>query len=229
MNGVVVAETMRRHFISVFYWTVVALAVITGLGTAKFNTPGGLWPMVIALLAIVTGAAPIGPEFSSGTLQLILVKPVTRSAYLLSRVVGVVFVVWLAAAAGAGAEIIGRALLTESVPVARVGAVLLNTCVEVVMTVALLVFFASFTRAYLNVAIYFVLQIGVSVAAGLLALSRKFPEVVQVLERVSANLFPDAPRAVDPHWLLVVFSNAAVALVLACLLFRRREVPYGAD
>ena len=29
--------------------------------------------------------------------------------------------------------------------------------------------------------------------------------------------------------MLMVLANAAVALVLACLAFRQREVPYGAD
>ena len=37
---------------------------------------------------LITGCGPIGPEFSSGTLQLILVKPINRATYLLSRVAG---------------------------------------------------------------------------------------------------------------------------------------------
>ena len=228
MSAVVIAETVRRHVTSVAYWGFVAFAAIVALGTARFNTPAAMWPTLIGVLAIITGAAPIGPEFSSGTLQLILVKPLTRSAYLLSRVVGVVLVVWIAATIAASAELIARALL-DNLQTARIGIALLNAMAESILTVSLLTFVGSFTRAYFNVAIYMGLQISLSIAIALAALGRRFPAVVRVLEQITNNLFPEAPWSLDAHWLLLVLSNAAVALVLACLIFRRREVPYGAD
>ena len=229
MSGVVYFETVRRHLTSIAFWGFVAFIALVALGTARFNSPAAAWPTLVALLAIIAGSQPIGPEFSSGTLQLILVKPVTRSAYLVSRVAGVVTVVWIAAAIGCAAELIGRALTSENVHATTLGTALLNGAAESLFTVALLTFFGSFTRAYFNVAIYLILQVGISVAMALTALGRRWPAVTQTLERLSRNLFPEAPRGVDVEWLLLVSSNAAVALVLACLLFRRREVPYGAD
>lgn len=229
MSAVVVAETVRRHVTSIAYWAFVALTALIAFGTARFNMPAAMWPSLITLLSIIAGAAPIGPEFSSGTLQLILVKPLTRSAYLLSRVAGVVLMVWLAAGVAAGAELISRAVLTDNVAAARIGIAFLNSAAEAVLAVSLLTFFGSLTRAYFNVAIYVVLQIGLSVVIGLMALARRFQGVTRVLEQVTNNLFPEAPRSLDGHWMLMVLSNAAVALVLACLIFRKREVPYGAD
>lgn len=229
MSGVVVGETVRRHLTSVAYWGFVALLAIVAFGTSRFNSPAAMWPTLVALLSIITGAALIGPEFSSGTLQLILVKPVNRSTYLLSRVAGVVLVVWLAASVAAGAEILGRAVWADSIRAAAIGTALLNTAVDAIFTVALLTFLGSFTRAYFNVAIYLVLQFGLGVVTAITALARRYPAIVQGIEQVSANLFPEPPRGIDEAWLLLVLSNAAVALVAACFIFRTREVPYGAD
>jgi len=229
MNAVAFEETVRRHLTSIAFWGYVAFLAIVAFGTAKFNSPAAAWPTLVALLAIITGSQPIGPEFSSGTLQLILVKPVSRSAYLLSRVAGVVAVVCLAIAVACGAELLGRAILTQTLHLDLLGAAAVNAAVDSLFTVALLVFFGSFTRAYFNVGIYLFLQVGLTVAISVAAAMRRFPALVRVLDETSRNLFPDAPRGLDAQWLLVLLSNAAVALLLACLIFRNREVPYGAD
>ncbi len=229
MSGVVYAETVRRHLTSVAFLGYLAFLAIVALGTSRFNSPAAAWPTLVALLAIITGSQPIGPEFSSGTLQLILVKPVTRSAYLLSRVAGVATVTTLAATVAGAAELLGRAVWSQRLAADFIGAALVNSMAESLFTIALLTFFGSFTRAYFNVGIFLTLQVGLSVTMALAALSRKWPSLPRVLEQVNRNLFPDAPGSIDAQWLLLVLSNAAVALALACLIFRRREVPYGAD
>lgn len=229
MSAIVVAETVRRYLTSIGYWSFIGFVAILAFGTSRFNAAASAWPSLVGLLSIVAGCAPIGPEFSSGTLQLILVKPVKRSAYLLGRVAGVVLVTWLAALIGFTFEIIGRTVLSEPLQLDTLSHVLLNTAVNAVLTVSLLTFFGSFTRAYFNVAIYLVLQIGLGVGLSFASIGRRHPELARALQRIIDNLFPDAPGALDRQWLLVVLSNAAIALVLACLIFRRREVPYGAD
>ena len=56
------------------------------------------------------------------------------------------------------------------------------------------------------------------------------PSVIGTLHTIHDNVYPDPPLVpFDRNWLLKVFGNAAAALLLACLIFRRREVPYGAD
>jgi hypothetical protein len=229
ISMVVVRETIRRHVTNVGYLAYVAFLAIVGVGVAQFGPPGSAWPTLVGLLAIITGCGVIGPEFSSGTLQLILVKPIDRSTYLLSRVAGVVGVVGLAAIVACVGEAGGRVARGE-VPWEALGAALLNTIVASILTVSLLTFLGSFSRAYLNVAMYMVLRIGLGMLPPMLSLTGwDLTGVNRVVMFVDSNLYPDAPSRIDGPWLLLVLSNAAIALVLACFVFRNREVPYGAD
>ena len=228
-SRVVIEETIRRHVTHIGYVTYVAFLAIVGVGVSQFGSPAALWPTLVGLLSIITGCGPIGPEFSSGTLQLILVKPINRATYLLSRVAGVLCVIWLAALVPFACEVIGR-LAKGDVPLYAMGATLLNTAVLAILTVSLLTLFGSFTRAYLNVASYMVLQVALNVLPMLLSLDRnRFAGLLRGIVVIEQNLYPSAPPGV--HWplLLLVVSNAGVALVLACFVFRSREVPYGAD
>lgn len=240
MNWTVIAETYRRHVTSGAYLAFCALLVIVALGSSAFDKPAAAWPSLVALLAFIAGCGPIGPEFSSGTLQLILVKPVNRATYLLSRVAGVVLVVWTAAAAAALFELAGRAIWGRGVPAAIIGSTLLNVAADTILVVALLTLLGSLTRAYFNIAIYFVVMIGFTMLAFVLSMLRQsanaigrflsdHPVVERSLSVVEQNLFPELPPRLDARWTLMVLANAAVALVLACLAFRKREVPYGAD
>ena len=223
MNRAVIRETYRRHVTSAAFHSFLAFLVIVALGFSQFDRPGAAWPGLIVLLAIVTGAGLIGPELSSGRLQLILVKPVTRSAYLLSRVGGVVLVVWFSAMLAAACELAGRAFGYAE----EVGAALLNVMYEVVLIVALLALLGSLTRAYYNVVLYLGLQIFLAILGGF---SQKLPDFVNAaVAAVDRNLFPEAPAIVDPEWILLVACNAMIALALACFVFRRREVPYGSE
>jgi ABC-type transport system involved in multi-copper enzyme maturation permease subunit len=223
VNRVVMAVTFWRHVKSTAFLCFLAFLAIVSLGLAQFDRPAAGWPGLIVLLAIVTGAGLIGPELSSGRLQLILVKPVSRSAYLLSRVSGVVTAVWAAAILAAVCELAGR--MGEYAE--EVGAALLNVMYEVVLIVALLALLGSLTRAYFNVVIYFGLQILLGLAGGFG--SKMPPAVSRALAAVDRNLFPERPSALDAEWFLLIACNALIALVLACLVFRRREVPYGAE
>ena len=240
MSSVVFLETVRRHLTSIGYLIFLAFVAIVAVGTSRFNTPGAGWPTIVGWLAIVVGCGPIGPEFSSGTLQLILVKPINRSVYLLSRVAGVTVVAWIAALFAATCELVAHIAWGEGALWAPMGRVLANTAAEAVLTCALLVLFGSLTRAYFNAALYLTLNIGLAVLGGILGMIRMSRSAVgqflaehTVIERgvatISNNLFPESPPTLNRQWMLMVLTNAAVALVLACLAFRGREVPYGAD
>jgi ABC-type transport system involved in multi-copper enzyme maturation permease subunit len=242
VNRVVIAETVRRHVTHPGYIVFLALMVILALAVSVFDRPASGWPSLVWLLALIAGCGVIGPEFSSGTLQLVLVKPVNRAVYLFSRAAGVVLTVWLVAIVAALCELAGRALWGDTGTQARaIGAALLNVGIETLLSVALLALLGSLTRAYFNIAIYMVALIGFNLMAVALAFVRQTGNAVgrflnehMGIERglavVAQNLFPDRPFAgLDVGWTLMVLSNAAVALLLACLAFRRREVPYGAD
>ena len=229
MSWVVYSETVRRHLYSPGYGVTLAMFALAAFFSARFESLATVWPPLVQVLAVVLGCAPIGPEFSSGTLQLILVKPVNRAAYLLSRVAGVVTAVWIVGVAACAAELLGRAVHGQPLQAVFLGKTLLNVAIASILIASLLTLFGTFTRAYFNVALYMLLQIGLGVSLSLAALGRRFPAITRMLEQVLNNLFPEPPPNFNTAWTLMVLSNAAVALVLACFFFRRREVPYGAD
>ncbi len=237
MSAVVIGETVRRHVTNVFYVALLLLLVMIGFGVASFNTPGAVWPSLVGLLALVAGSGVVGPEFSSGTLQLVVSRPLRRWTYLLSRVAGVLAAVGIAGTLAFLAESVTRLLRgTDLVP----WPLLLNVLVVALTTCALLVLFASFTRAYFNIAIYFLLQVGFSATEGILALVRGrggamgeflrvHPEIEMGVTAASQTLFPEVVPHFDAVWIAKALVVAAIALAQACVLFSRREVPYGAD
>ena len=96
MNGVVMAETLRRHATNpgvILYFLFMAFMSVAA---ADWTAPGHAWRPLLTLFIVITAAQLIGPEFTTGTLQLVLARPINRSTYLLSRTVGVVFVIWIA-------------------------------------------------------------------------------------------------------------------------------------
>ena len=242
MSGVVVLETLRRQASNLLAVVYVAFLMILGLASSRLEAP--LWATFLTLLAIVTGAGLIGPEFSSGTLQLILVKPINRSVYLVSRFAGVVLFLAIAATLAFSCEAIGRLVWGGADRIKDSAIMLLNAVSDAALICALMALFGSFLRAYFNVALYWVIQILLGLIESLFKLASmakdgflawlndtitSHPIIPDSLAWLQRNLYPDAPQKLDRDWLLMVWSNVAIAIVLACFIFRRREVPYGAD
>ncbi|MGH9419904.1 MAG: ABC transporter permease [Thermoanaerobaculia bacterium] len=244
MSLVVIAETLRRHFAHLGYVITLLILILIVVTMAAIGGPQAPYEM-ISLFTLIAGCQLIGPEFSSGTLQLILSKPIGRSTYLLSRVAGVVLAIWLAVVVVFGSDVIGR--LIAGTPIgwhSALGAALVSL-LKVFFVCSLLAFLGSFSRSYVNVGIYIGAQILLPMISGLLGMARNavsgemgtigaflraHPVVLETLAVINRNLFPDTPPSLfDRDWMIMVVSNAAVALLLACVIFSRREVPYGAD
>lgn len=240
MSSVVIVETVRRHLTSGGYIVYLILVALTGFFVSTFNKPAAIWPSLVALLAIITGSALIGPEFSSSTLQLIVSKPIHRWTYLLSRVAGVLASVALAAIIGLSSET-GMRLLGGRGPIAWQASVstALNALVVAFLVVSLLALLGSVTRSYFNVAIYIGAQAAFSATETVLGVLhmrgpvgdflQAHPSIERTIVAVDDALFPPASAQLDRTLVLRVLVMATIALTLACLAFERREVPYGAD
>ena len=89
MIAAIVLETLRRRWTSLyFYLFVVAILLFTVTTVlSDLDAAAGLGP---AVLVMFLGFELLGPEASSGWLQLALARPVRRSTYLLARYAGVV-------------------------------------------------------------------------------------------------------------------------------------------
>jgi ABC-type transport system involved in multi-copper enzyme maturation permease subunit len=241
---VVIAETLRRHFAHLGYISALLILIIIVALMSAIGAPQAPYEM-IGLFALIAGCQLIGPEFSSGTLQLILSKPIGRSAYLLSRVVGVVLAIWIAIVVVFGSDVAGRLIAGTPIAWRTACAAALVSALKVLFVCALLALFGSFSRSYVNVGIYIAAQILLPMITGLLGmmrgsvsgemgkigtLLRAHPGVIKAMNTITSNLFPDTPiLPFDRNWIVMIFCNASVALLLACVIFSRREVPYGAD
>lgn len=244
MNGVVISETFRRHVTSPAFVIYIVLTAIVAAASAMTASSSQAWQGMTTFLVLVLGAQLIGPEFSSGTLQLVIAKPIQRSTYLLSRVAGVVAAGWLALWLPLAVYVIVRLLARGVHDWPGLFAAAIHRTAGMLLICALLALFGSFTRAYFNIAIYLALSIGLSAFSGFLGLlgsGREMfgalggfvaahPEIAAAVHVVDVNLFPDPPGgSFDRLWIVIALSNALVALSAACVLFNRREVPYGAD
>jgi ABC-type transport system involved in multi-copper enzyme maturation permease subunit len=245
VSFVVIAETLRRHFAHLGYVSALLVLIVIVVTMAGIGAPSQAPYEMISLFTLIAGCQLIGPEFSKGTLQLILSKPVGRSAYLVSRVAGVVLAIWAAIIVMFGSDIAGRLIAGSPITWRTALATMLVAALRVLLVCALLAFFGSFSRSYVNVGIYLGGQIFLSMLFGLLnmmksavsgemgkigAILRAHPGVLDGFGWVRTNLCPDQPAIpFDRNWILMMFCNAAAALLLACVIFSRREVPYGAD
>lgn len=245
MSATVILETLRRHFAHIAYVAALLMILIIGTIMAAVDGPAGATLETMRLFIIIAGCQIIGPEFSSGTLQLILSKPIQRARYLLSRVAGVVLALWIVIALVYFADVIARGIGGHEIAWLTGGGAATSFAAQAVLVCSLMALFGSFTRSYLNVALYIGGQILLGLIGGFLQFIsrvdrgvfaafgrflRDHPGVMSSIRTIDRNVYPDPPPIpFDRNWLLLVVSNAAIALLLACLIFRKREVPYGAD
>lgn len=243
MNAAVVIETIRRQFTSIAFVATALGVVVFAILAAQLN-PGAIWTEFATLAVLIAGAQVLGPEFSSGTLQLILTKPVNRSVYVVSRVAGAVLSSWIVIAAGCVTEVLARLYLGSTRDLADVAILAVNEGTKALIVCALLAFFGSFLRAYFNVAMYLLGSIMLqALVAGLPVIQNAKKGFFAVIGRILTNnpwigrslrwlvenVYPQPPRDIDGPWMLLVASNAVIIVILTCLVYRRREVPYGAD
>ena len=240
MSGVVFIETVRRHVTNVAYLIVLLLFAIVACIAGAIGATPGMWTGIVNLAGIVLACQLIGPEFSSGTLQLVLAKPVNRSSYLVARYCGVVVATAILFAVPAVFDAGSRVFAHHEHLTASMFALPANTAMSFIIAAALFALFGSMSRSYINLAIYFISETMLYAAMAVLraiengsyAVSPFFqahPGIAIGMTKLTRNLFPEVTQTFDWRWTLMVVSNGAVALLLACLVFRDREVPYGAD
>jgi hypothetical protein len=220
--------------------TLAVLALLTAI-QAVFQGPGALGGGVLALVILAAGS--ISTDASSGALQMILARPVSRTEYLLGRYFGIVasYGVYLAAAIGATlalAPLVAHLFGTGTAPPQDLRGLLLAGVGEVLSALlfgATLLFFSTFLRGYFDVAGYVLLSILLS-APSMLAEPLKAPWLASVGRAAKENVLPRVPwdevlrgdnvlRASVGQFALAVVGF----LLLAAVVFARREFSYGRD
>src|SRR5438105_7934015 len=142
------AETLRRHFAHLGYISALLVLIVIVATVSAIGGPAQAPYEMITLFTLIAGCQLIGPEFSKGTLQLILSKPVGRSTYLVSRVAGVVLAIWAAIIVMFASDIIGRLIAETPITWRTALATLLVAALRTLFVCALLAFFGSFSSSY---------------------------------------------------------------------------------
>jgi ABC-type transport system involved in multi-copper enzyme maturation permease subunit len=233
---------VRQKFGSPIVVALLALlALLIAFGAAGDGARGRAF-QTASLAMIVLGAGAVSRDVSTGAVQMILARPLSRTDYLLGRWLGVLaaFGVFLAVAA-ALVVLFSVAVLPAfhagpeplSVPgLLRGGA---GALLDGLLFSASLLCLSTFLPGYGDLVAYFLVVVGLGSLGGLGgALNR--PELVNAARVARENLMPDPDwnallagqtSSLEPvgRWVLAVTA----LLLLAALIFRRREFAYGHD
>lgn len=214
---------------------VGALIVFAIIEISAFGTGGGRGGFVVVHWAIfVLAAGSISRDISSGALQMILSRPIRRSEYLFGRYLGILasyamFLVLTSALIFLVVHLAARSAAADASP-GRLALLAADTFLTGAFQAAILVMFSTFLP-------------GIADLLGLLILFMvlHLPPwqkiwLRNVAEAARENLLPavswnEALRgegilgAATGRWVFAL----TVYLVLAALIFSRRELPYGQD
>lgn len=235
-----VRRFLRQKFGSVgILITLGVLAFLTVLPLAAGQR--GLGPGTLALFLLAAGS--VSRDASSGALQMILARPIHRSAYLFGRYLGIL----LSYAAFILVAVLLTLLLSRLVsPVfspdleSRLSwdslALAAGTSwMEGTLIAAILLFFSTFLPGFADVLAYFLLFLLLYVPEGIGQMLNK-PGLSNAVRVARENVLGSVPwdevlqgerilRAETGRYVLAL----TVFLTLATVLFARREFSYGQD
>ena len=235
MNPTLLVAFLRQRFSSPMRLGLIVLATLFPLAgvaiTGALSVLGG----IAGPLAFVLVAGAIGQDVSSGTLQLLLVRPVTRTEYLLNRWLGAVI-------AALGLTVLMLALgtlvlLLRGAP-PQAGEVLrmvLEAASVTTGNAAVMIMLSTLVGGLGDVGLYFASLVLLQMAQAVAAfkhwtwLQRASSEMQGVLgPQLTFAWF--AQHAPVP-WFALVSWASTITLVLAIGIARlnRRELSYAAD
>jgi len=236
-----VQRFLRQRFGSVPMGIALAvLALLSGVMAAFSEPEQALGTGFLAILLIAAGS--VSRDVSGGTIQMILARPIRRISYLFGRYLGIlatygIFLVVTAGLALLFSSVLPRVLGAVSHPVAvdSLARGVATAMANALLFAAILLFFSTFLPGYADVLAYFLLAVFLRVAVGLGAALHR-PALTKAGEAIRENVLPDVPwdRIVRGQevlgeaagrWLLAVVGF----LVLAAVIFSRREFSYGQD
>lgn len=237
-----VRRFLRQKFGSVGMLIALSvLSLVTALQVAATGSPSALESGFLALILLAAGS--VSRDASSGALQMILARPIRRVAYLYGRYLGIlsayaIYVIATAVLALALGELARRLLPGAPPPSPPMGDLALGIAESLLgaaFFAAILLFFSTFLRGYADVLAYILLTLLLALPDALAGPLRK-PWLSKLGALARDNLLPRVP------WMEVlrgerVFQAATgeyvlalvVYLVLAAVIFSRREFSYGQE
>ena len=235
MNQTLVLAFLRQRFTSPMRLGLILLLTFFPLGAAILTGQLSVLSGVAAPFALILAAGAIGQEVSSGTLQLLFARPVTRPSFLVSRWIGstlAAFALVTLIAVLASLGLMARGMAPEPLDVLRL---LLDALCSAAGHAAVLIMFSTLAGGLgdlgLYVAIFFVNQMLTGLAA-----FQRWPWLERATSEVQGFLGPQLSwawigRDLPVSWFALVSwaSTVALALAIGITMLNRRELSYAAD
>jgi hypothetical protein len=235
VNPTLVLAFLRQRFTSPMRLALVLLISIFPLGGVILMGQINVLAGVAAPLALILAAGAIGQEVSSGTLQLLFARPVTRPSYLVSRWFGATmaaFAIVVVVSALAALGLLARGMAPQPLDVVRLW---LDALCSAGGHAAVLIMLSTLAGGLgdlgLYVAAFFVNQM----LAGLAGIQR-WAWLQRATTEVQGFLGPQLSwvwlgRDLPISWFAIVSFASTVVLSLAVGIWflNRRELSYGGE
>lgn len=232
-------ETMRRFLRQKLGSVQVCIALaLLALLSALMLQSGGRGLTILAVIVLASGV--VSRDAASGALQMILSRPILRAEYLLGRYLGVLagLTVFLILSLAIAFGLDGIATLADSGPGFFSWRAALRTIAAEfprgALDAAILLFFSTFLRGFGDAVAYVLCFVILSVAPQI-ALALGKAGLVSFFRGAMENLAPEPAWGEVLHGgvLQPAMGRYALALagyiLLAIVIFNRREFSYGTD
>ena len=234
MNRTLVAAFLRQRLTSPMRLGLIVLMTLFPLGGVAIMGTLSVLSGIAGPLALIFAAGAIGQDVSSGTLQLLLVRPVTRPAYLVSR--------WLAAVTGAlGLTLLMFALgtlvlmLRGTPPAAtELMKMVLESASAAVGSAAVMVMLSTLVGGLGDVGLYVGTLIVLQMLAGV-GQFKQWPWLMRASSELQGVMAPQlsfawAVQHTPVSWFALASwaSTIVLALALGIARLNRRELSYAA-
>jgi ABC-type transport system involved in multi-copper enzyme maturation permease subunit len=234
VNPTLFTAFLRQRLTSPMRVGLMFLATVFPLGAVAIT--GSLSPLngIATPIAFILAAGAIGQDVASGTLQLLLVRPVSRPSVVLNR--------WLAAVIGAVALTLATLILGTLALLARhthpdgldLARMVLDAACSATGSAAIMVMLSTLVGGLGDVGLFAAAAIVTQVFAGLAALehwnvlARACSEAQRVL--VPGLTWEWLAHGTPPSWFAITSWASTVTLALAVGIARlnRRELSYAA-
>ena len=219
---------------------VIALICLAPLAAGSIiATPGSSdnFPVTLALLLVAAGC--VSRDAGSGALQMILARPIRRSAYVMGRFLGIAVTVAIFLAAALGIALaVPRVLPVLGLPPLDPGVALSGaggTYLDALLVAATILFFSTFLPSYADAFAYILLMFFLA-APSVLGQLLKNASLTNLGSMLRQNVAPSVPWAdllrarealgeASGRYVLALVAFLAAALIV----FSRREFAYGQD
>ena len=236
MNATIVLATMRQRFTSpirllivlLLGWTPM-LAIVVAPRTG-FAALGDCYFIALAL-----SAGMIGQDVASGTLQLLLARPVTRAQYVFSRWAAVASATFLIAVLQAIVAALIMLLRGVPVPWDQAGMFLANGALVALGTAAVMALLSALVSGLGDLGLLLLVFFSAQVLEKV-GMFKSWEWLVRGAGELLRGLKPEVPLASlvqggPVPWLAVVsyLSTVTLCLALAVVVMNRRELSYASS